>query len=113
MSRFALIETMARAISDAQGFPADECFNIGHQKFPNETMANWENYTDEAAAALSALEAMAAIVPREATDQMARAVLNTGYVEWERSGGVGSDKARIIHATMIAASPFAKETTDE
>jgi NTP pyrophosphatase (non-canonical NTP hydrolase) len=68
MNRTALIEAMARAISDAQGFPADECFNIGHQKFPNETMANWENYTDEAAAALSALEAMAAIVPRKATD---------------------------------------------
>ena len=53
------------------------------------------------------------MVPVEATDQMARAVLNTGYVEWERSGGVGSDKARIIHAAMIAASPFAKEKTND
>jgi hypothetical protein len=55
MNRTALIEAMARAISDANGFPADERFNIGHQKFPNETMAYWENYTDEAAAALEAV----------------------------------------------------------
>jgi len=112
--REKLIEAMARAISDAQGFPANERFSIGHQKFPNETMANWENYTDEARAALAAIEAMGAVVvPVEATegmdelccDAMASGIIvGGGFVEFSVAS------AQNAWSAMCRASPYAKET---
>jgi hypothetical protein len=58
MNRTALIETMARAMYEADEGPWGDAL-----------MKEMRRY---ATAALSALEAMAAIVPREATDEMVR-----------------------------------------
>jgi hypothetical protein len=108
MNRTALIEAMARALCECQQ-PAGA--------WDRNTTGGYRNiFRNEAAAALSALEAMAAIVPREATDGMDEAccdamasglIVDGDFVEF------GGTSAQNAWSAMIAASPFAKETTDE
>jgi hypothetical protein len=101
MNRTALIEAMARALCAYQQ-PAGA--------WDRNTTDGYRNiFRNEAAAALSALEAMAAIVPREAPDGMFfdpdDVCTSMGQSPWAAFCR--------IYAAMIAASPYAKETTDE
>jgi hypothetical protein len=101
MNRTALIEAMARALCECQQ-PAGA--------WDRNTTEGYRNiFRNEAAAALSALEAMAAIVPREATDEMFfdpdDVCTNFGQSPWAAFCR--------IYARLLAASPFAKETTDD
>jgi hypothetical protein len=102
MNRTALIEAMARAMYEADEGPWGDAL-----------MKEMRRY---ATAALSAIEAMAAIVPREATDAMDEAccdamasglIVDGDFVEF------GGTSAQNAWSAMLAASPFAKETTDE
>jgi hypothetical protein len=100
--REKLIEAMARAMHDArppmdvEGKPLD---------FEDPANCTSMNCTHDAAAALSAIEAMGAtVVPVEATEEMSEA-------GWVRLCDHTHLTAEDIYTVMIAASPFAKENT--
>jgi hypothetical protein len=85
--REKLIEAMVKAIAD-RSYPA----HVEHRAL--------------ATAALSAIEAMGAVVvPVLSTRDMNNA---GAYVEYHKGG-----HSDMIYEAMLAASPFAKETTDE
>ncbi len=105
--REKLIEAMARAMHDArppmdvEGKPLD---------FEDPANCTSMNCTHDAAAALSAIEAMGAVVvPVEATDGMFfdpdDVCTNMGQSPWAAFCE--------IYTAMIAASPFAKGSTDD
>ena len=98
--REALIEAMARAMALAD----DEDY-----------MEDYRRYDKRATAALSAIEAMGAIVvPVEATAEMAKAALNADLdIYWAYSADGRPDDPRDVYAAMIASSPFAKGSTDD
>jgi len=108
MTRDALIEAMARA------------FYLKKHEGSTSHCAPWEEargwrysgtYRDMATTALSAIEGMGVVVPREATEAMVGA-FQEGMV---REFGMQTTKGyhRRIYAAMTAASPYApKENAD-
>jgi hypothetical protein len=95
--REKIIEAMAKAIAGAQGYSAD----------------NWRGFFYTARAALSAIEGMGCVVvPREIDDGTAEAIWAGAYGEWAEFGASDKDGGRAAHRAAIAASPFAKETSD-
>jgi hypothetical protein len=91
--REKLIEAMVKAIAD-RSYPA----HVEHRAL--------------AAAALSAIEAMGAVVvPVEIDDETADGIWRAAYDEWAEFGSLDKDAGRVALRAMLAASPYAKEPT--
>jgi hypothetical protein len=97
-NREKLIEAIERGIYGALSEP------VSSQDFTRQ-MRQWARSQELAHAALSAIEAMGAVVvPVEATDEMSEA-------GWVRLCDHTHLTAEDIYTVMLAASPYAKETT--
>jgi hypothetical protein len=70
-------------------------------------------YREQATAALAAIEASGAVVvPVEATPAIHQAMAAAIRQEW-KEGGLSDEQAIAGFAAMVAASPFAKGSTDD
>ena len=109
-NREALIEAMARAIIVCR---FGQC-RVTDWKSEATRNANIREALEEATAALSAIEAMGAVVvPVEATDHM---IGSAGVALFKSDLATAMDmRAGTVatYAAMIAASPFAKGSTDD
>ena len=109
--REKLIEAMARAMHDARP-PMDVEGKL--LDFDDPANCTSMNCTHDAAAALSAIEAMGAtVVPVEIDDETAVGIWRAAYDEWAEFGSLDRDAGRAAHREIIAASPFAKGSTDD
>jgi hypothetical protein len=112
--RKALIEARARAMcaEDDGNWVARDFNETPSGEDPEDMRAG---YIQQATAALSAIEASGAVVvPREATESAIEAAWDD--FDWGPGGYFdapkGSASPKEVYAMLIAASPFAKETSN-